>query len=35
VGKFADLAVLSTDYFTIPEEAVKQIESVLTIVGAR
>ena len=33
VGKFTDLAVLSADYFTIPEEAVKQIESVLTLVG--
>ena len=35
VGKFADLAVLSADYFTIPEEAVKQIESVLTLVGGK
>ncbi len=35
VGKFADLAVLSADYFTFPEEAVKQIESVLTLVGGK
>lgn len=35
VEKFADLAVLSADYFTIPEEAVKQIESVLTLVGGK
>jgi predicted amidohydrolase YtcJ len=35
VGKFADLAVLSADYFTIPEEVVKQIESVLTLVGGK
>jgi cytosine/adenosine deaminase-related metal-dependent hydrolase len=35
VGKFADLAVLSADYFTIPEEEVKQIESVLTLVGGK
>ncbi len=35
VGKFADFAVLSADYFTIPEEEVKQIESVLTLVGGK
>jgi len=35
VGTFADLAVLSADYFTIPEDAVKQIESVLTLVGGK
>jgi predicted amidohydrolase YtcJ len=32
VGKLADLAVLSADYFSIPEEQIKAIESVLTIV---
>jgi len=35
VEKFADLAVLSADYFTIPEEEVKQIKSVLTLVGGK
>jgi len=32
-GQLADLAVLSTDYFAIPEEEIKRLESVLTIVG--
>jgi predicted amidohydrolase YtcJ len=35
VGKFADLAVLSADYFSVPEEEVKGIESVLTVVGGK
>ena len=30
-GQFADLAVLSSDYFSIPEEEIKNLESVLTI----
>ena len=34
-GQLADLAVLSADYFTVPEEEIKGIESVLTIVGGR
>jgi len=34
-GKFADLVVLSSDYFTIPEEEIKHIESILTIVGGK
>ncbi|MFZ0842736.1 MAG: amidohydrolase, partial [Nitrosotalea sp.] len=34
-GKLADLAVLSSDYFTIPEEEIKHIESFLTIVGGK
>ncbi|MDH4304894.1 MAG: amidohydrolase [Nitrospira sp.] len=32
-GQLADLAVLSADYFSIPEEQIKRLESVLTIVG--
>jgi predicted amidohydrolase YtcJ len=32
-GQLADLAVLSADYFSIPVEEIKQLESVLTIVG--
>jgi predicted amidohydrolase YtcJ len=32
-GQLADLAVLSGDYFSIPEEEIKHLESVLTIVG--
>jgi predicted amidohydrolase YtcJ len=32
-GQLADLAVLSADYFSIPEEQIKSLESVLTIVG--
>jgi predicted amidohydrolase YtcJ len=34
-GQLADLAVLSSDYFSIPEEEIKNLESVLTIVGGR
>lgn len=34
-GKYADLAVLSADYFAIPEDAIADIESVLTILGGR
>jgi hypothetical protein len=33
LGQLADLAVLSGDYFSIPEEEIKHLESVLTIVG--
>lgn len=32
-GKLADLAVLSHDYFTVPDEDLKKIRSVLTVVG--
>ncbi len=35
LGKLADLVVLSSDYFTIPEEEIKRIESVLTLVGGK
>ena len=34
-GQLADLAVLSADYFFIPEEEIKQLESVLTVVGGK
>src|SRR5262250_246467 len=34
-GQLADLAVLSADYFLIPDEEIKQLESVLTIVGGK
>lgn len=33
VGQLADLAVLSEDYFRVPEERIKRIESVLTVLG--
>jgi predicted amidohydrolase YtcJ len=32
-GQLADCAVLSADYFSIPEDAIKDLESVLTLVG--
>jgi hypothetical protein len=35
IGKLADLAVLSDDYFHVGEEQIKEIESVLTIVNGR
>lgn len=34
-GQLADLAVLSEDYFSIPEERIKRLESVLTLLGGR
>lgn len=34
-GQLADLAVLDADYFDVPEEAIKHIESILTIVGGK
>ncbi|WP_171149480.1 MULTISPECIES: amidohydrolase [Erwinia] len=33
VGQLADLAILSQDYFSVHEEAIKSIESVLTVVN--
>lgn len=35
VGQLADLAVLSQDYFSIPEEQIKGIESVMTVVDGK
>lgn len=34
-GEFADLALLSEDFFAVPEDRIGGIESVLTIVGGR
>jgi predicted amidohydrolase YtcJ len=34
-GQLADLSVLSADYFAVPEEQIKQLESILTIVGGK
>src|SRR6266496_431255 len=34
-GQLADCAVLSADYFSIPEDRIKDLESVLTIVGGK
>lgn len=34
-GQFADLAILSKDFFAISEEEIKSLESVLTIVGGK
>jgi hypothetical protein len=34
-GQFADLAVLSTDFFSVAENDIKSIESVFTIVGGK
>ena len=35
VGCFADLAVLTDDYFAVDDDAIRGLESVLTIVGGR
>jgi predicted amidohydrolase YtcJ len=34
-GKYADLAVLSHDFLTVPDQMIRKIESVLTLVGGR
>ena len=34
-GKYADLAVLSDDYLTVPEARIRKIDSVLTLVGGK
>jgi predicted amidohydrolase YtcJ len=34
-GKYADLAVLSEDYLTVPDQRIRKIESVLTLLGGR
>lgn len=34
-GKLADLIVLSADYLTVPEDRIKELESVLTLVGGK
>ncbi len=35
VGKLADLAVLSDNYLTVPEEDIRQLSSVLTLLGGK
>jgi predicted amidohydrolase YtcJ len=35
LGRYADLAVLSADYFQVPEDEIRNLVSVLTIVGGR
>ena len=35
IGQLADLAVLSGDYFTVPEHEIKGLQSVLTVVGGK
>jgi predicted amidohydrolase YtcJ len=34
-GKYADLAVLNQDYLTVPDQMIRKIESVLTLVGGK
>ncbi len=34
-GYYGDLVVLSEDYFSVPEERIRSIESVLTVVGGK
>jgi len=34
-GRLADLAVLSADYFSIPEESIRDLQSVLTLLGGK
>jgi predicted amidohydrolase YtcJ len=35
VDKFADLVVLNADYLTVPEDQIRSLESLLTMVGGR
>ena len=34
-GKYTDFVLLSDDYFSVPEEKIKKIESMLTIVDGK
>jgi hypothetical protein len=34
-GQYADFAVLNADYFSVPEDQIKNIESLLTVVGGK
>jgi predicted amidohydrolase YtcJ len=34
-GKYADLAILSADYFSVPDAAIASIEALLTVTGGR
>jgi predicted amidohydrolase YtcJ len=34
-GNYADLIVLNKDYFAVPEEEIRTLMSVLTLVGGR
>ena len=35
IGKLGDLAVLSANYFSCPEEEIKRIRSVMTVVDGK
>jgi predicted amidohydrolase YtcJ len=35
IGKYADLSVLSADYFAVPDDQISRIESLLTITGGK
>jgi predicted amidohydrolase YtcJ len=35
VGKYGDLAILSADYFGVPDQDISRIESVVTVVGGK
>jgi predicted amidohydrolase YtcJ len=35
VGRFADFTLLSADYFSVPDDDIKEITSVLTVVGGK
>jgi predicted amidohydrolase YtcJ len=34
-GKYADLAVLSDDYLSVPDQTIRKIQSVLTLLGGK
>jgi predicted amidohydrolase YtcJ len=34
-GKFADLLVLDSDYFTVPAQQIRKIKPLLTVVGGK
>ncbi len=34
-GKLADLVVLTDDYLTVPEDKIREISAVMTIVGGK
>jgi hypothetical protein len=34
-GQYADFAILTGDYFSVPEDEIKYLQSVLTVVGGK
>jgi predicted amidohydrolase YtcJ len=35
IGRYGDLIVLNKDYFKVPDEELKRVQSIMTVVGGR